>query len=68
MIKKRYQLKDEEFFRSMMFPEEDRHRYTCKPWDGSFRWFRAPNVSCIEHYRRSPTKLAPAAPKSKPAA
>jgi hypothetical protein len=49
---RRYSAKDEAFFRAMMFPEEDRHRFTCKPWDGSFRWFRSDNVNCLEHYRR----------------
>jgi hypothetical protein len=64
MIEKRYSPKDEEFHRAMMFPEEERHRFTSKPWDGSYRYFRAENVICLEHYRR-PTD--PAA-KSKPAA
>jgi hypothetical protein len=64
-IVKRYPEKDEAFLRSLMFPEEDRHRYIRAPWDGSFRWFRASNVICLEHYRRAPD---PAEPKTKPAA
>jgi len=68
MIEKRYSAKDEAFNRSMMFPEEERYRFTSKRWDGSFRWFKASNVVCLEHYRRSPAKLAPTAPKSRPAA
>jgi hypothetical protein len=62
---RRYSEDEEKYFRSMMFPEEDRHRYTSAKWDGSFRWFRAPNILCLEKYR-----LPPAAPiaHSKPAA
>jgi hypothetical protein len=53
MIEKRYSAQDEAFNRAMMFPEEERHRFTSKAWDGSFRWFRAVNVICLEHYRPS---------------
>jgi hypothetical protein len=53
MIERRYSAQDEAFNRAMMFPEEERHRFTSKAWDGSFRWFRAENVICLEQYRRS---------------
>jgi hypothetical protein len=53
MLEKRYSADDDAFFRESSFPEEDRHRYTSRKWDGSFRWFRAGNVICLEHYRRS---------------
>jgi hypothetical protein len=66
MIKKRFSEQEDAFFRKLCIPEEDRHRYTSSPWDGSFRFFRAENVICLEHYQRSPA--APAVPKTKPAA
>ena len=37
--------------REWMFPEEDRHLYTTKPWDAGYRWFRSPNILCLEQYR-----------------
>jgi hypothetical protein len=37
MINRRFSAEDEAFFRSMMFPEEDRRRRTRQPWDGGFR-------------------------------
>ena len=43
---------DEEFLRWMIFPEEDRHKFTTTPWRGGYRWFRSPNVIPLEHYRR----------------
>jgi hypothetical protein len=42
----------DEFLRRLTWPEEDRHLFTSAPWDGSFRWFRSPNVVCLEQYRR----------------
>jgi hypothetical protein len=52
LLIKRYTKKEKQFFREMMFPEEERQRYTTEPWDGGFRGFRASNVICLEHYRR----------------
>jgi hypothetical protein len=43
---------DEAFLRQWTIPEEDRSKYTTQPWAGEYRWFRAPNVVCIEQYRR----------------
>jgi hypothetical protein len=43
---------DEAFFRKWTIPEEDRAKYTTQPWAGDYRWFRSPNVVCLEHYRR----------------
>jgi hypothetical protein len=43
---------DEAFLRTIIFPEEDRHVFTTAPWNGGYRWFRAPNVVCLEQYRR----------------
>ena len=38
--------------RDWTFPEEDRAQFTTAPWRGEYRWFRSPNVICIEHWRR----------------
>jgi len=65
MIEKRYSSVEESFFKNLCFPEEEKHRFTCMPWDGSFRYFRAENVTCLEYYRRVP---AGQAPRVKPAA
>jgi hypothetical protein len=43
---------DEAFLRRLIFPEEDRHLFTTAPWRGGYRWFRSPNVVCLEKYRR----------------
>jgi hypothetical protein len=52
MILRRYSSQDESFLRSVVFPEEDRHRCTTTPWRGEYRWFRSSNVLPIEHWRR----------------
>jgi hypothetical protein len=64
MVEKRYSEEEAAFFRDLCFAEEDRHRHTLAPWDGSFRWFKADNVICLEHYRRAPVWLQ----RDKPAA
>jgi len=46
---------DNAFMRSIMWAEEDRHRFTSVPWTGGFRWFRSANVVCLEQYRRRRT-------------
>ena len=44
---------DEAFMRSVVVPEEDLAKYRPSwPWRGEFRWFRSPNIVCLEHYRR----------------
>jgi hypothetical protein len=40
------------FARSITLPEEDRTRYTAARWEGGYRWFRSPNVVCLEKARR----------------
>jgi hypothetical protein len=44
---------DEEhaFARQLTLPEEDRTKYTSTKWEGGYRWFRSPNVICLEKYR-----------------
>ena len=44
--------RDEAFLRDWTIPEEDRTKYTSQPWDGEYRWFRSPNIVCLEQYRR----------------
>jgi hypothetical protein len=43
---------DESFLREWTIPAEDRAKYTSLPWAGEYRWFRSPNVVCLERYRR----------------
>jgi len=43
--------------RELFFPEERRSEFTDLPWDGvTFRHYRDPKITCIEHY------LSPAKP------
>jgi hypothetical protein len=51
---------DEEFKRLLVPPEEDRHLLTTAKWAGGYRWFRSPNVVCLEQYRRRAVKQEPA--------
>ena len=44
--------RDEAFLRGWTIPEEDRAKYTSQPWNGEHRWFRSPNIVCLEQYRR----------------
>jgi len=39
------------FLRQFVVPEEDRHLFTSLKWAGEYRWFRSPNVVCIEKAR-----------------
>lgn len=43
---------DEAAMRAITFPEEDRHLFTTAVWRGEYRWFRSPDVTPIEWYRR----------------
>jgi hypothetical protein len=40
------------FARVVTFPEEDRMKYTSAKWGGEYRWFRSPNIVCLEKARR----------------
>jgi hypothetical protein len=42
---------DRAFLRQVTIPEEDRHRFTSVKWSGEYRWFRSPNVICLEKVR-----------------
>jgi hypothetical protein len=40
------------FARQILLSVEDRIRYMPQAkWEGGYRWFRAPNVVCLEKYR-----------------
>ena len=36
------------FAKQLILPEEDRVKYTSAKWAGGFRWFRSPNVVCLD--------------------
>jgi hypothetical protein len=42
---------NEAFWQKLVLPEEER-RWD-RDWEGSFRWFRSPNVIRLERYRSS---------------
>jgi hypothetical protein len=48
----RYEV-EHSFARSVTLPEEDRAQYTSVRWGGGYRWFRSPNVVCLEKVRRA---------------
>ena len=54
VIVKTYSIREEEFFRRLTLPVEDiapEDRW--RRWQGrGMRWFRSPNIVCLEHYRR----------------
>jgi hypothetical protein len=49
---------DDAFMRKIVFPEEDRHKFTTRPWSGEYRWFRSANVIPIERYRKRKVRQA----------
>jgi hypothetical protein len=47
---------DDTFWQKRILPEEDRRGRPIPPlWNGSYRWFRSPNIVDLWHYR-SPTE------------
>jgi hypothetical protein len=42
--------KAETFWRRMILPEEERQLYPPQ-WNGSYRWFRSPNIVDLWQYR-----------------
>jgi hypothetical protein len=42
---------EHEWLRQITLPEEDRSMFTSAPSSG-YRWFRAPNIICLETVRR----------------
>ena len=58
MLPRRYSEVDETLLRTLIPAEEDRHLFTRERWSTGFRWYRAPNVVCLEHYRPLPAPVA----------
>lgn len=50
-IKKTYSEEEEAFWRSLIVPVEDKPPHALQ-WAGGYRWFRSPNVVCLEKYRQ----------------
>jgi hypothetical protein len=44
--------KAHDFARQVLASEEDRARLSLTQWQGGYRWFRAPNVICLEKARK----------------
>jgi hypothetical protein len=42
---------EHEFLQRCTIPEEDRAKYTSVAWGGEYRWFRSPNIVCLEKVR-----------------
>jgi hypothetical protein len=61
---RRYTKETEDFHRKFTLPREDWIRRVSTKWSGGYRWFRSPNITPIEYYRRpsvqvtKPTKRA----------
>jgi hypothetical protein len=51
-------LLDDDWLRQWTIPEGDRAKYTSQPWRGEARWFRPPNVVCLETWRKRFTNAA----------
>jgi hypothetical protein len=45
---------EDAFWQRLVLPEEERR--WLRDWEGSYRWFRSPNVVCLERYR-SPAEM-----------
>ena len=43
---------EHDLLRQLVVPEEDRAGFTSAKWSGEYRWFRSPNVVCLEKARR----------------
>jgi hypothetical protein len=57
LVERKYTEADETFMREITPAEEDRHLFTSAPWRGGYRWYRPPNVICIEKYSRPASSL-----------
>lgn len=54
VLLRRYAKTTEDFHRKFTLPYEDRIKGDAtKKWPGGYRWFRSPNITPIEHYRRA---------------
>jgi len=50
---RRYTKGLEDFHRKFTLSYEDWIKHASTKWPGGYRWFRSPNVTPIEHYRRA---------------
>jgi hypothetical protein len=55
VVEHRYTDEEHAFYRSLIWAEEDRTKFTTAPWGGCHRWYRNPDIHCLEHYRRANT-------------
>ena len=55
MMEKRHTAEEEQSLRQYIL----RATLMGETWNGGYRWFRAENVVCLEHYRAAETKSAP---------
>ena len=61
----RYSASELERLIEAIYPEERRHEFTTKPWNGEgFRHYRDPKIACIEHYRPPNKPILPGALRS----
>ena len=51
MVERKRSPEEEAALRRYIMAEEDRAKLTSEKWTGGYRWFRSPNIVCIEHYR-----------------
>lgn len=56
VIAPNYGESEEQFWRRLVPPEEDRRLLAATPGRSGYRWFRATNVIPIEKYRRPTSK------------
>jgi hypothetical protein len=62
MAIQRYSLTEMARMCEVFFPEERRHEFTSEPWDGvSFRHYRDPKITCIEHFMPKDRPILPGA-------
>lgn len=54
MVERKRSAEEEAALRRYIMAEEDRARLTSEKWGGGYRWFKADNVVCLEHYRAAP--------------
>lgn len=52
-VVRRHSDKEAQFWRKLTSSQEDRWQRGHPLWDGvGYRWFKASNIFCFEHYRR----------------
>ena len=65
----RYSAREFALLVELIYPEERRHLFTDRLWDGEgFRHFQDPKVTCLEHYWSKAKPIGSGAFSQKPAA